>query len=70
MDTESQNLLKKYLFSPTEEDFSKLQLDEIYKLKDAIKQDKSAIEFVFKLCQQYDGAKQALNKLKDNGANL
>jgi hypothetical protein len=39
-------------------------------LKDAIKQDKSAIEFVFKLCQNYDGAKKALEKLKDSGANL
>ena len=70
MDSQSQNLLKKYLFSPTEEDFSKLQLDDIYKLKDAIKQDKLAIEFVFKLCQQYEGAKKALDKLKNDGANL
>ena len=70
MDPESQNLLKKYLFSPAEEDFSKLQLDDIYKLKDAIKQDKLAIEFVFKLCQQYEGTKKALDKLKNDGANL
>ena len=70
MDTESQELLKKFLFSSTEEDFSKLQLADIYKLKDAIKQDKASIEFVFKLCRQYEGAKQALEKLKDKGANL
>ncbi len=70
MDTESQELLKKYLFSSKEEDFAKLQLADIYKLKDAIKQDKASIEFVFKLCQQYEGAKQALEKLKNNGANL
>lgn len=70
MDTESQELLKKYLFSPSEEDFSKLQLADIYKLKDAIKQDKASIEFVFKLCQQYEGAKKALEKLKDSGASL
>lgn len=68
MDTDSQDLLKKFLFSSTEEDFSKLQLTDIYKLKDAIKQDKSAIEFVFKLCRQYEGSKQALKKLKDNGS--
>lgn len=70
LDSESQAILNKYLFNSTEEDFSKLQLADIYKLKDAIKQDKSAIEFVFKLCQQYEGAKNALEKLKDNGANL
>lgn len=70
IDTDSQVLLNKYLFSATEEDFNKIQLADIYKLKDAIKQDKSAIEFVFKLCQKYDGAKKALDKLKNNGANL
>lgn len=70
MDTESQELLKKFLFSSSEDDFSKLQLADIYKLKDAIKQDKASIEFVFKLCRQYEGSKQALAKLKDNGANL
>lgn len=70
MDTEAQDLLKKFLFSSTEEDFSKLQLADIYKLKDAIKQDKASIEFVFKLCREYEGAKQALDKLKDNGANI
>lgn len=70
MDSESQELLKKYLFCSNEEDFSKLQLADIYKLKDAIKQDKASIEFVFKLCQQYEGSKQALEKLKDNGASI
>jgi hypothetical protein len=63
-------LLKQYLFDSSSENINKLQLADIYKLKDAIKQDKSAIEFVFKLCQQYEGAKNALNKLKDDGANI
>ena len=70
LDTESQELLKKYLFNSSEEEFSKLQLADIYKLKDAIKQDKASIEFVFKLCQQYEGAKKALEKLQKDGANL
>ena len=70
MDSDSQELLNKYLFTSTDEDFSNLQLADIYKLKDAIKQDKSAIEFVFKLCQHYEGAKNALEKIKNSGANL
>ena len=70
LDFDSQKLLNKYLFSPNEKDFSKLQLSDIYKLKDAIKQDKSAIEFVFKLCQQCEGAQKALEKLKEGGTNL
>ena len=62
MDSESQDLLKKYLFE--EADTKKLQLSEIYKLKDAIRQDKASIEFVIKLCRNYDGAKSALEKLR------
>ncbi len=69
MEPEAQELLKKYLFETS--DTSELQLSEIYQLKDAIRQDKAAIEFVVKLCRNYDGAKQALKKMKDDGsANL
>lgn len=69
MDSESQELLKKYLFTDTET--KELQLAEIYKLKDAIRQDKASIEFVVKLCRNYDGAKQALDKMHSDGsANL
>lgn len=68
MDSESQELLKKYLFAP--DNTNELQLADIYKLKDAIRQDKASIEFVIKLCKNYDGAKNALNKLQDGGAKL
>ena len=70
MDSDSINLLNKYLFNANEEDINKLQLSDIYKLKDAIKQDKSAIEFVFKLCQNVEGAKKAMEKLQDGGASI
>ena len=46
------------------------QLADIYKLKDAIRQDKAAIEFVIKLCQKYESAKNALEKLKNKGASI
>ena len=69
LDSESQRLLKKYLFETS--DTKNLQLSEIYKLKDAIHQDKAAIEFVVKLCRNYEGTKQALDKMKNEGsANL
>ena len=69
LDPESQNLLKKYLFETT--DTKQLQLSEIYKLKDAINQDKAAIEFVIKLCRNFEGTKQALEKMQKLGsANL
>lgn len=70
VDRESQALLKKFLYNDSEEDFSKLQLSEIYRLKDAIKQDKASLDFVINLCKHYDGAKNALNKIQDDGANL
>ena len=68
LDTDTQKLLNKFLSNPTNDDFSQLQLAEIYKLKDAIKQDKSAIEFVFKLCQRFEATKKAMEKIKDDGA--
>ena len=70
IDSESQDLLNKYLFDASEEDFKKLQLNDIYKLKDAIKQDKSAIEFVFRLCQKVESSKTAFDKLKNNSTSI
>ena len=70
LDNYSQNLLKKYLFNTNDEAFSKLHLTDIYKLKDAIKQDKASIEFVLKLCQVYECSQKALDKIKNNGANI
>lgn len=66
MDRESQDLLKKYLFSDA--DTKTLQLSEIYQLKDAIREDKASIEFVVKLCRNYEGAKQAFDKMKNDGS--
>ena len=66
MDRESQDLLKKFLF--TDADTKTLQLSEIYQLKDAIREDKESIEFVVKLCRNCEGAKQALDKIKNDGS--
>lgn len=70
IDSNSIKLLNKYLYNSSDEEINKLQLAEIYQLKDAIKQDKSAIEFVFKLCQKQETSQLAFNKLKDDGANI
>ena len=64
------NLLNKYLYNAGEDDINKLQLNDIYKLKDAIAQDKAAINFVIKLCKNFETSKIALEKLKDKGINL
>ncbi|MCQ2754822.1 MAG: hypothetical protein MJ231_07225 [bacterium] len=68
IDNEAQKLLKTFL--ETDADVEKLQLSEIYKLQNAITQDKAAIEFVIKLCKKYDASQKALDKIKDGGANI
>ena len=70
LDSESQKLLKKFFIDSSDEEIKKLQLSEIYMLKDAIKQDKLAIEFVYNLCKEYEGAKKALEKVKTDGASI
>ena len=70
IDREAQELLNKYLYNSSNEEIAKLQLSEVYKLKDAIKQDKLAIEFVFKLCQKFETSKKALEKIKNDGAQI
>jgi hypothetical protein len=70
VDSDSVFMLNKYLFNATDEEINKLPLADIYKLKDAIKQDKDAIEFVFKLCKDLEGAKNAFLKLTENGTSI
>ena len=70
MDSDSIFMLNKYLFNATDEEINKLQLADIYKLKDAIKQDKAAIEFVFNLCKDIEGAKKAFSKLTEDGTSI
>lgn len=70
LDYESVEMLNNYLYNASDSDINKLQLSDIYKLKDAIKQDKAAIEFVVKLCRDFEGAQNALKKLQDGGTNI
>ena len=70
MDSESIALLNKYLFNASDEEIGKLQLADIYKLKDAIKQDKASVEFVIKLCRNLEGSQKAFEKLTDGGTNI
>lgn len=53
IDSESQFLLNKYLNS-SEDSLKILKLDEMIQLKEAIKQDKCAIDFILKLCAKLD----------------
>jgi len=70
IDAKSLKVLNKYLLNPSEEDFKKLNLQEINILKDAIKQDKDAIDFVINLSKEVEIYKKAFDKIKDKGANI
>lgn len=70
MDSDSITMLNKYLFNTSDYEINKLQLADIYKLKDAIKQDKASIEFVLKLCRDMEGAKNAFKKLTEGGTSI
>ena len=69
IDIESMELLDKYL-QDNDENLSSLQLSDIYKLNEAIRQDKAAIDFVINLCRKQEASQNALKKIKDTGANL
>ena len=69
IDASAYSLMNKYLSDDT--DIKELQLAEIIKIKDAIKQDKAAIDFVLNICQRIETLKNAHEKLvTDKSINL
>lgn len=65
----SQKIFKIYLNSDGTI-LSNLTLDEMTGLKEAINRDKEATEFALLLARSKDGAKKALEKMHDGGANI
>ena len=65
----SQKIFKIYLNSDGAI-LSNLTLDEMTGLKEAINRDKEATEFALSLARNKDGAKKALEKMQDGGANI
>ena len=64
-DEKAQQLFKENLNNL--DDGNDLTIDEILALKDAIARDAQAAEFVIKLAKESDGAKKAINKIKNDG---
>lgn len=67
-DKKSQKLFKKYL--KNDKDVSKLKMEEIVTLKEAIARDTDAINFVVDLAKNSEGSKEALKKIVDGGAKI
>ncbi len=69
-DYRAQELFKLYSKNPEKCDLSQLGIEDMTALKEAVARDNEASEFVIEISKQKDGAKQALSKMKDGGANL
>jgi len=67
-DKKSQKIFKKYL--KNDKDVSKLKMEEIVSLKEAIARDTDAIDFVVDLAKHSEGSKEALKKIVDGGAKI
>ena len=67
-DKKAQKIFKKYL--KHDKDVSKLNMEEIVSLKEAIARDTDAINFVVDLAKHSEGSKEALKKIVDGGAKI
>lgn len=67
-DEKAQELFKENLENMTDNSAKELSVAEILALKEAISRDVEAAEFVINLAKEKSGAKNALNKIKDNGS--
>lgn len=67
-DKKAQKIFKKYL--KHDRDVSKLKMEEIVSLKEAIARDTDAINFVVDLAKHSEGSKEALKKIVDGGAKI
>jgi len=68
---EAQQKFKKYVRYNSKEDTRKLNIEDILDIEDAIARDQEATSFVLEYTKQKDGAKNVINKIKnDGGANI
>lgn len=67
-DAKAQELFKENLDKMTDESAKELSIEEILALKEAIARDAEAADFVIQLAKESSGAKNALNKIKQDGS--
>lgn len=70
-DYQTQKKFKKYYINNSNEETNKLSLKDIYEIQEAINREKEATDFVLNYEKQIEGAKNVINKIKnDGGANI
>ena len=67
-DAETQESFKKAFSELNENEFKEMSIGELIGLKEAIARDAEAIDFVINLARERDGAKNALDKMKNDGS--
>ncbi len=67
-DYETQKKFKKYYINNSSEETNKLSLKDIYEIEAAISREKEATDFVLKYEKHIEGAKNVLNKIKNDGS--
>lgn len=69
-DYKSQQNLKKYLKNPHHKDITKLSLDEVLQLQEAVARDKEATTFCLELVKNTEGAQKVKQKMQEGGASI
>ena len=67
-DYSAQEKFKKYMSNGTKADVRRLNLDDIESLKEAVKRDQEATDFVLEFAQQIEGSKKVLDGIKNSGS--
>ena len=68
-DSKSQRLFKRYLKYPNA-DMSKLSMDDVIRLQEAVARDKEATEFCLYVARETEGAQNVKKKIADGGAEI
>lgn len=64
---DAQKKFKQYLENNSKEAIQKLNLDDIEKLRHAIKRDQEATDFVLEYAQSQEGSQKVIDKIKNSG---
>ncbi len=69
-DFKTQEIFKKYMAEKRNPEMSNLDHEKMYTLKEALKRDAEANEFIMELMREKEGGANVLKKMQDGGADV
>lgn len=69
-DFKTQEIFKKYMAEKRNPEMSNLDYEKMYTLKEALKRDAEANEFIMELMREKEGGANVLKKMQDGGADV